>query len=100
MLQTDDGESCDCMLNQVNIGSGQNNNKFYKLQLVETAPGQVFQFVRYGRVGEGGATQQKGPWDAGSNSPNLNSASLLDSSRTRSTHSLTHSLAPSTRSLV
>lgn len=48
------------MLNQVNL-NGANNNKFYKLQLIATPQG-CYQYARYGRVGEGGATQVKGPW--------------------------------------
>eukprot|EP00037_Helgoeca_nana_P032037 m.411830 g.411830 ORF g.411830 m.411830 type:complete len:617 (+) comp28747_c0_seq1:1808-3658(+) len=50
-----------CMLNQVNLEGNANNNKFYKLQLIKSGGG-VTQWVRYGRVGEGGATQMKGPW--------------------------------------
>ena len=36
-----------------------NNNKFYKLQLIEASDG-CYQYVRYGRVGETGAQQVKG----------------------------------------
>jgi poly [ADP-ribose] polymerase len=50
-----------CMLNQVNLEAGANNNKFYKLQLINVG-GTYYQWVRYGRVGESGATQQKGPF--------------------------------------
>lgn len=49
-----------CMLNQVNLVAA-NNNKFYKLQLIEASDG-CYQYVRYGRVGETGAQQVKGPW--------------------------------------
>ncbi len=46
----------DCMLNQVNIGS--NNNKFYKIQLVENG-GRYTLYTRWGRVGEIGQHQTK-----------------------------------------
>ena len=49
------------MLNQTNIGA--NNNKFYKIQLVETSAG-VHLFTKWGRVGEAGATQEVGPMDS------------------------------------
>ena len=50
-----------CMLNQVNLEQGANNNKFYKLQLIQ-AGGSYVQWVRYGRVGETGASTMK-TWD-------------------------------------
>lgn len=49
-------EDFDCMLNQVNIG--QNNNKFYKIQLVENG-GRFTLYTRWGRVGEIGQHQTK-----------------------------------------
>mmetsp|Transcript_13919 Transcript_13919/g.21067 ORF Transcript_13919/g.21067 Transcript_13919/m.21067 type:complete len:489 (+) Transcript_13919:21-1487(+) len=42
-----------CMLNQTNIA--QNNNKFYKIQLIDTGSGFCV-FIHYGRVGEAGRT--------------------------------------------
>src|SRR5437588_541946 len=41
----------DAMLNQTNIGA--NNNKFYVIQLVESA-GKYYTWTRWGRVGEVG----------------------------------------------
>jgi poly [ADP-ribose] polymerase len=59
------------MLNQTNIA--QNNNKFYKLQLVTVSRDSVWEskvwgsgvylFTRWGRVGEFGATQEQGPFE-------------------------------------
>jgi len=51
----DDGTTVwDCMLNQVNIG--QNNNKFYKIQLIQSDnnPNSFWFWTRWGRVGEVG----------------------------------------------
>ncbi|KAI0214446.1 Protein mono-ADP-ribosyltransferase PARP3 [Lamellibrachia satsuma] len=45
-------EDYDCMLNQTNIG--QNNNKFYVIQILEDESGFNV-FTRWGRVGEQGA---------------------------------------------
>ncbi|KAH8928429.1 PARP-domain-containing protein [Atractiella rhizophila] len=58
------GEVYDAMLNQTNAGS--NNNKFYILQLLHPKgdTSNVILFTKWGRVGENGATQMKGPWDA------------------------------------
>ncbi|KAI4294510.1 PARP-1-like protein [Schizophyllum commune Loenen D] len=59
------GTVYDAMLNQTNVDG--NNNKFYILQLIldpispSTAP-QASLFTRWGRVGETGASQMKGPW--------------------------------------
>ncbi|KAL1703319.1 PARP-1-like protein [Schizophyllum commune] len=59
------GTVYDAMLNQTNVDG--NNNKFYILQLIldpsfpPTAP-QASLFTRWGRVGETGASQMKGPW--------------------------------------
>lgn len=50
----------DVMLNQTNIGN--NNNKFYVLQLV-VCGGSHYLFTRWGRVGEPGQIQCKGPWN-------------------------------------
>ncbi|GMH37477.1 hypothetical protein BSKO_05350 [Bryopsis sp. KO-2023] len=50
----------DVMLNQTNIGN--NNNKFYVLQLVVWA-GDYYLFTKWGRVGEPGQFQCKGPWN-------------------------------------
>ena len=46
----------DCMLNQTNIG--QNNNKFYVIQLLESR-GQYYLWTRWGRVGEAGQSYNK-----------------------------------------
>lgn len=55
----------DIMLNQTNLSA--NNNKFYKLQLIETRRppgGNRFYtlFTKWGRVGEAGKTQEQGPF--------------------------------------
>ncbi|KAJ7226070.1 poly polymerase catalytic domain-containing protein [Mycena pura] len=54
----------DAMLNQTNIGD--NNNKFYVLQLLHPIgnESQCILFTRWGRVGADGQTQVKGPWAA------------------------------------
>ncbi|XP_023652341.1 protein mono-ADP-ribosyltransferase PARP3 [Paramormyrops kingsleyae] len=44
----------DCMLNQTNIG--QNNNKFYVIQVLQTGHGEFYCWTRWGRVGEIGAS--------------------------------------------
>jgi predicted DNA-binding WGR domain protein len=46
-------EDYDVKLNQTNIGGGQNNNKFYIIQVLESG-GQYFAWNRWGRVGEEG----------------------------------------------
>jgi len=51
-----DGEPMDAMLNQTNIGN--NNNKFYKLQVIDEG-GRYVLHTRWGRVGEPGQTQQQ-----------------------------------------
>ena len=48
------------MLNQTNLGA--NNNKFYKIQLIELSTGGYVLFTKWGRVGESGKTQEQGPW--------------------------------------
>ncbi|KAL5534672.1 hypothetical protein ACEPAG_1136 [Sanghuangporus baumii] len=57
-----DGEVWDAMLNQTNIGK--NANKFYVIQLLHPLgnASQCTLFVRWGRTGETGASQTKGPW--------------------------------------
>lgn len=50
----------DCMLNQTNIG--QNNNKYYVIQLIENG-GRYYTWNRWGRVGEPGANSLNGPFD-------------------------------------
>ncbi|KAJ6573971.1 poly polymerase catalytic domain-containing protein [Mycena vulgaris] len=54
----------DAMLNQTNIGD--NNNKFYVLQLLHPIgnDAQSILFTRWGRVGADGQTQTKGPFPA------------------------------------
>ncbi|KAJ7630425.1 poly polymerase catalytic domain-containing protein [Roridomyces roridus] len=53
----------EAMLNQTNIGD--NNNKFYVLQLLHPIgnDSQSVLFTRWGRVGADGQTQIKGPWN-------------------------------------
>ncbi|KAI0694469.1 poly polymerase catalytic domain-containing protein [Cerioporus squamosus] len=52
----------DAMLNQTEIGK--NANKYYKLQLLHPIgnTNQCYLYTRWGRVGERGAFQTKGPW--------------------------------------
>eukprot|EP00294_Goniomonas_avonlea_P012894 CAMPEP_0114554936 /NCGR_PEP_ID=MMETSP0114-20121206/8477_1 /TAXON_ID=31324 /ORGANISM="Goniomonas sp, Strain m" /LENGTH=645 /DNA_ID=CAMNT_0001740019 /DNA_START=6 /DNA_END=1943 /DNA_ORIENTATION=- len=60
-------EVYNCMLNQTNIGAGQNNNKFYVIQALEADGGGGYAvFTRWGRVGEKGqqAMQACGNKDA------------------------------------
>ena len=49
----------DCMLNQTNIG--QNNNKFYVIQMLQHG-GRFYVWNRWGRVGEPGQNAMKGPF--------------------------------------
>eukprot|EP00892_Ulva_mutabilis_P000375 jgi/Ulvmu1/10338/UM061_0021.1 len=51
-------EDFSAMLNQTNVGA--NNNKFYRLQLLE-ANGKFYVWTRWGRVGENGQSKQEGP---------------------------------------
>ncbi|KAJ3046281.1 Poly [ADP-ribose] polymerase 3 [Rhizophlyctis rosea] len=55
VVYTEGDQIYDVMLNQVNIG--QNNNKFYVIQLLLHHGSQHYTFTRWGRVGENG--QQK-----------------------------------------
>ena len=63
VLVTPDGV-WDAMLNQTEIGK--NANKYYKLQLLHPLgnTNQCFMYTRWGRVGERGSSQTKGPWPA------------------------------------
>ncbi|KAG9103608.1 hypothetical protein FRC06_009618 [Ceratobasidium sp. 370] len=56
------GEIWDAMLNQTDAVN--NNNKFYVLQLLHPTnnSNSVSLHVRWGRVGESGSSQDKGPW--------------------------------------
>ncbi|KAG8718118.1 hypothetical protein FRC08_005891 [Ceratobasidium sp. 394] len=56
------GEIWDAMLNQTDAVN--NNNKFYVLQLLHPTgnSNSVSLHVRWGRVGENGSSQDKGPW--------------------------------------
>ncbi|CAE6529036.1 unnamed protein product [Rhizoctonia solani] len=58
----DQGEIWDAMLNQTDALN--NNNKFYVLQLLHPSNNKnsVSLHVRWGRVGENGSAQDKGPW--------------------------------------
>lgn len=53
-------EDYDCMLNQTNIG--ENNNKFYVIQLLSKG-GKFYAWTRWGRVGEVGQSALVGPTD-------------------------------------
>ncbi|KAI0668738.1 poly polymerase catalytic domain-containing protein [Trametes maxima] len=55
----------DAMLNQTDLGK--NANKFYVLQLLHPIgnSGNCVLFTRWGRVGENGQSQKKGPWPPG-----------------------------------
>lgn len=55
-------KDCNVMLNQTNLDA--NNNKFYKIQLVECSPDEFFLFARWGRVGEDGQKKEFGPFDS------------------------------------
>ncbi|CUA76808.1 poly [Rhizoctonia solani] len=58
----DQGEIWDAMLNQTDALN--NNNKFYVIQLLHPTSNRnsVSLHVRWGRVGENGSSQDKGPW--------------------------------------
>ncbi|CAE6504809.1 unnamed protein product [Rhizoctonia solani] len=58
----DQGEIWDAMLNQTDAIN--NNNKFYVIQLLHPTGNKnsVSLHVRWGRVGENGSAQDKGPW--------------------------------------
>ncbi|KAF8525240.1 PARP-domain-containing protein [Hysterangium stoloniferum] len=58
----DNNEIWDAMLNQTDISGSTNSNKFYVIQLLHKGDGQCTMFTRWGRVGENGATQTKGPF--------------------------------------
>ncbi|KAI0820615.1 poly polymerase catalytic domain-containing protein [Trametes gibbosa] len=61
VLVTADGV-WDAMLNQTDLGK--NANKFYVLQLLHPVGNEAncILFTRWGRVGENGQSQKKGPW--------------------------------------
>jgi poly [ADP-ribose] polymerase len=50
------------LLNQTNLDGSNNNNKFYVLQLLHPKADatNILLFTRWGRVGEQGASQEKG----------------------------------------
>ncbi|KAG6857651.1 hypothetical protein H0H87_010220 [Tephrocybe sp. NHM501043] len=54
----------DAMLNQTDVSGNENKNKFYVLQLLHAnqTKDQCFLYTRWGRVGENGQNQTKGPW--------------------------------------
>ncbi|SJL05268.1 related to poly polymerase [Armillaria ostoyae] len=54
----------DAMLNQTDISGGSNKNKFYVLQLLHpiSSNSACVLYTRWGRVGENGASQYKGPF--------------------------------------
>ncbi len=51
----------DVMLNQTNIGA--NNNKFYRMQLLQEGSSDHWLWTRWGRVADKGQTQLQGPFD-------------------------------------
>ncbi|KAF8610399.1 PARP-domain-containing protein [Ceratobasidium sp. AG-I] len=61
-----DGETYAALLNQTNLDGSNNNNKFYALQLLHPLndSANCVLFTRWGRVGEQGSSQQKGPFPA------------------------------------
>ncbi|CDO69839.1 hypothetical protein BN946_scf184803.g37 [Trametes cinnabarina] len=63
VLETPEGV-WDAMLNQTDIGK--NANKFYVIQLLHPVGdnSQCTLYTRWGRVGENGQSQKKGPWSA------------------------------------
>ncbi|KIH92788.1 poly [ADP-ribose] polymerase [Sporothrix brasiliensis 5110] len=54
----DDRLVWDASLNQTN--SGNNNNKFYRIQLLRTTAGKFYTWTRWGRVGESGQSAMLG----------------------------------------
>ncbi|KAG0699726.1 hypothetical protein DFH29DRAFT_35629 [Suillus ampliporus] len=54
----------DAMLNQTEVGFAINKNKFYVVQLLHSVgdDAQCLLYTRWGRVGENGQSQVKGPW--------------------------------------
>ncbi|KAI9812723.1 MAG: hypothetical protein M1827_004479 [Pycnora praestabilis] len=56
-----DGTIFDAALNQTNVGG--NNNKFYRIQLLQSSSGDYKTWTRWGRVGEYGATAILGDGD-------------------------------------
>lgn len=63
---TNNGEVYDAMLHQTDVGK--NSNKFYVIQLLHPVGnnGQCTLFTRWGRTGENGQTQKKGPFPVSS----------------------------------
>jgi len=59
-------EWCDVVLNQCNITGGSNNNKYYRLQLLEkSSTGNFYTWFKWGRVGDApthNAQDLKGPF--------------------------------------
>ncbi|KAH7883960.1 poly polymerase catalytic domain-containing protein [Phlebopus sp. FC_14] len=62
LVYADNENVWDAMLNQTELGS--NKNKFYVIQLLHPLANSnsCYLYTRWGRVGENGQTQQKGPW--------------------------------------
>lgn len=62
VLQLSDGTVMDCMLNQVNISAGHNNNKFWAAQVLAPVSGKsggtYVVFTKWGRVGEVGSSKE------------------------------------------
>ncbi|KIK99939.1 hypothetical protein PAXRUDRAFT_131012 [Paxillus rubicundulus Ve08.2h10] len=62
LVYSDGTDVWDAMLNQTEVGS--NKNKFYVIQLLHPIANDAscLLYTRWGRVGENGQSQQKGPW--------------------------------------
>lgn len=53
VVKDDDGEWTDAVLNQCNIMGGNNNNKYYRIQLLEkSVTGEFYVWMKWSRVGE------------------------------------------------
>ncbi|KAJ7596840.1 poly polymerase catalytic domain-containing protein [Mycena floridula] len=65
-VYSDGVEDFDAMLNQTDISGSNNKNKYYILQLLHPIgnPASSLLYTRWGRVGENGSTQVKGPFSA------------------------------------
>ncbi|KAF9485628.1 PARP-domain-containing protein [Pholiota conissans] len=63
-VYSDGGEVWDAMLNQTDISGNSNKNKFYVIQLLHPigSNSNCILFTRWGRVGDHGQTQTKGPF--------------------------------------
>lgn len=69
-IDANDGEIFDVTLNQTNAGN--NNNKFYRIQLLVDDDGDYRTYTRWGRVGERGQQKLLGGGDLGDALRNFN----------------------------